>query len=252
MNFHIRSEDFSFEAILTAEFWTPFDRTIIVSIRFTQPLPVGLLVSRTCAQHFFKNGVSDPHVAANLHAGGVYALWSTLDLLNQVTSPAISTKRVPAFHRKLSLWIELLITDYAISSVFTWGAHINFWIIVQLLLELDAKFVYKFCLVIKPLDLHLFLVPVIVASDVYKGVVVHLKKLSNVSEPLFDSYSYLINIHDLKLRLFLLLIFLFHDAIWDFIVLFFIPSITPVLATTLAVSPALLFLEIRTPLFYHR
>ena len=157
-----------------------------------------------------------------------------------------------AFHRKLSLRIELFITDYAISSVFTWGAHINLWIIIELFLELNAEFVHKFCLVIKPFDLHLLLVPVIVTGDVYKSVVVHLKKLSNVSEPLFDSYSYLINIHDLKLRLFLLLIFLFHDAIWDFIVLFFIPSISPVFATTLAVIPALLFFEVWTPLFYHR
>ena len=252
VDFHIRSKDFSFEAIFTAEFWTPFDRTIVVSIRFTQPLPVGLLVSWTCAQYFFKDGVSHLHIAANLHARGVYSLWSTLNFLNQVTSPAVSTKRVPTFHRKLSLWVEFLITDYAIASVFTWGAYINFWIIVELLLELNAEFVHKFCLIIKPLDLHLFLVPVIVAGDVYKGVVVHLKKLSNVSEPLFDSYPYLINIHDLELRLFLLLVFFFHDAIWNIIALFIIPSISPVLATALAVSPALLFLKIWTPFFYHR
>ena len=95
VDFHIRSKDFSFEAIFTAEFWTPFDRTIVVSIRFTQPLPVGLLVSWTCAQYFFKDGVSHLHIAANLHARGVYSLWSTLNFLNQVTSPAVSTKRVP-------------------------------------------------------------------------------------------------------------------------------------------------------------
>ena len=130
MHFHIRSKDFPFEAIFAAEFWTPFDSTIIVSIRFTQPLPVGLLVSRTCAEHFFKNGVSNLHVAANLHARGIYALWSALNFLNQVASPTVSTKRMTAFHRKLSLWIELLITDYAISSVFAWGAHINLWIII--------------------------------------------------------------------------------------------------------------------------
>ena len=35
MHFHIRSKDFPFEAIFAAKFWTPFDRTIIVSIRFT-------------------------------------------------------------------------------------------------------------------------------------------------------------------------------------------------------------------------
>ena len=100
VDLHIRSKDFSFEAIFTAEFWTPFDSTIIVSIRFTQPLPVGLLVSRACAKHFFKNGVSDLHVAANLHARCIYSLWSTSNLLNQVTPPAVSTKRVPTFHRK--------------------------------------------------------------------------------------------------------------------------------------------------------